>query len=91
MSKITLTAREILKKKIDEYIEKYPTALKPKHIKEIMDCTQTQTYNALNNKKIPGAKNIKGLGWRIPRETFLAWWFGNKIEEEDDDVIDLAL
>jgi hypothetical protein len=77
---VTLAAREILEKKMDEFIDKYPSALKPKDIMEIMNTTQARTYEALNRGDIPGAKKIKGFGWRIPRETFFIWWFSKSIK-----------
>lgn len=73
---IALTAREILENKIDTAIQKYPTALRPEHIQNILDCSRTSAYTALPN--IPGAKKIDGLGWRIPKETFFAWWYGKE-------------
>jgi len=78
---ITLTAREILEKKIDEAIEKYPETLKAKHAEKIMNCTQPQLNILLNDGEIPGAKKLPGLGWRIPRETFFAWWYGKEENE----------
>lgn len=77
---VTVVAREILEKKIDELINKYPSALKPKHIQEIMSCSQTQAYDTLRKGLVPGAKKIEGLGWRIPRETFFIWWFSKEME-----------
>lgn len=76
---ITADAREILEKKIDEAIQKYPTGMKPYHLEEIMSCSQSQVYEFLNNYDIPGAKKLPSLGWRIPRETFLAWWYGKEV------------
>ena len=76
--KIKLQAREIIEKKISEKIDNYPSALKPTDIMEIMNTSQARTYEALNRGDIPGAKKIKGFGWRIPKETFFAWWYGKE-------------
>lgn len=84
---IALQAREILEEKINEKIAEYPSSLKPKHLQEILSnekgelYSKTQVYELLNNKKIPGAKKIEGMGWRIPALTFFAWWYGNENEE----------
>jgi len=80
---VTLAAKEILQQKIDDMIQKYPASLKPKDIQEIMNCSQTQAYDLLNNSEIPSAKKLDGLGWRIPRETFLAWWYGEEVERRN--------
>jgi hypothetical protein len=77
---ITLTAREILETKINETADKYPPALKTKHLLEIMNCYKAELYPLLNNGQIPAAKKIPGLGWRIPRDVFLSWWYGNEQE-----------
>ncbi|MFP4018515.1 MAG: hypothetical protein ACLFUH_04640, partial [Bacteroidales bacterium] len=75
---IALSAREILEKKIDEAIEKYPNALKVEHLQIIMShkkddvISQSQIYEMLGNGEIPGAKKIPGLSWRVPALTFFA-------------------
>ena len=79
---VTLTAREILEKRINKTADKYPPALKPKHLQQIMShkmeglASKTQVNNLLNSGHIPAAKKLPGLGWRIPRDVFLSWWFG---------------
>ncbi|SDI96963.1 hypothetical protein SAMN04515654_12158 [Halanaerobium congolense] len=84
---ITVEAKEILEKKIDAAIAKYPTGMKPYHLEEIMSCSKSQVYEFLNNYDIPGAKKLPSLGWRIPRETFLAWWFGEEVVHKTKDKL----
>lgn len=79
---IALQAKEILEKQINEKAANYPSSLKPKDIQEIMSCSQTQAYDTLRKGLVPGAKKIDGLGWRIPKETFFAWWYGNNVNEK---------
>ena len=77
---ITLTAREILEKRINITAEKYPLSLKTTHLAQLMNCDREQVYVSLRKKEIPGAKKIKGLGWRVPRDVFLAWYYGKEVQ-----------
>jgi len=74
--------KSVLDERINEKINDYPSALKPADIMEIMNTSQARTYEALNRGDIPGAKKIKGFGWRIPKETFFAWWYGEEVKEK---------
>jgi|Wag4MinimDraft_11_1082651.scaffolds.fasta_scaffold06142_2 hypothetical protein len=74
--------KSVLDERINEKIDDYPSALKPADIMEIMNTSQARTYEALNRGDIPGAKKIKGFGWRIPKETFFVWWYGNNVNEK---------
>jgi len=76
---ITVTAHEILKQRIEDTSNNYSESLKAKDLQQIMNCSQTQVYDALNNNDIPGAKKIKGLGWRVPRDVFLTWWYASEL------------
>jgi len=81
--KVVLKAKEILERKIDEKLEKYPSTLTVEHLQKIMSSkknelySKSQIYNLLNNGQIPSAKKIPGMGWRIPALTFFAWWLGS--------------
>ena len=77
---ITLSAREILEKIINQTAEQLPMSLKVNHVAVIMNCSKRQVYEMLADNNIPGAKKIKGLGWRIPRDPFLAWWYGKGVK-----------
>ena len=50
-----------------------------KHLTELMNCSQTQAYIALEKGNIPGTKKIPGLGWRINRDIFLAWLYCEEV------------
>lgn len=80
---ITLTAREILEKKINEAVANYPTALKAKHLPQIMNCHKPEVYRLLEKGRVPGAKKLPGLGWRIPTLPFFAWFYGNRKDEQN--------
>lgn len=75
---IEITAKEILMELISKEQEKYPMSLKVKDIIPLLNCSQTQAYEALNACKIPGAKKIEGLGWRINRDIFFTWLYSNE-------------
>ena len=61
----------------------YPVTLRVKDLEKILGCYNSQVYNIV--QKIPGAKKIKTLGWRIPRDTFFAWYYFNKGEKGYED------
>lgn len=70
--------KEVLREKIDIKMKAYPSALRPSDIEEIMNCSKNASYPALRAGEIPGAKKISNLGWRVPKELFFVWWFGDK-------------
>ncbi len=65
---------EIIKKMLEESRCKYPLTLRAKDISEILGCkNKSQVYRLV--KRIPGAKKIESLGWRIPRDQFFVWYY----------------
>ena len=79
---ITKKAAEILEDQIQQTREQLPVSLKPNHLIEIMNTSKSQVYKLLKRDKIPSAKKLDGLGWRIPRDVFLSWWYGNLAKKE---------
>lgn len=78
---IQLTAKEVLVNLVRENQEKLPFSLKVKDIVELTNTSDTTVYEALTAGKIPGARKIMGV-WRVPRDIFLAWWYGVNLEED---------
>ncbi len=86
-AKDTNKTKLIIKKKVERFFvscmketrENYPISLKVKHMAEITNLSSNSIYLLLEKGKIPGAKKIKG--WRVPRDTFLSWWFGSYHEK----------
>ena len=72
--------KETLKDCIQEVREEYPPTLKVKDIANITQLHEKSVYELLNDNKIPGAKKI--MGWRVPRDTFLCWWYGDWYQEK---------
>ena len=68
--------KETLKECIQESREQYPETLKVKDIAEITRLHEQSVYELLNQGQLPGAKKI--MGWRVPRDPFLLWWFGGE-------------
>jgi len=66
--------QEKLKESIDDVQSNFPFTLKVKHIVEITNYSSDSIYKLLEKGKIPSAKKI--MGWRVPRDVFLLWWFG---------------
>lgn len=65
---------EIIKKMLEETRNRYPLTLRAEDISEILGCkNKSQVYRLV--KRIPGAKKIESLGWRIPRDQFFAWYY----------------
>ena len=79
---IALAAREILEKRIDESMAKYPRSLEANHIIEITGTSKDTVYKMLQQRKIPSAKKIMGA-WRVPALTFFAWWYGGNQEVDN--------
>ncbi|PTX14570.1 hypothetical protein SAMN04488598_1654 [Halanaerobium congolense] len=70
--------KEIIKKRVDQEVEKHSLLMKVSEVKEILDIHDDgQIYKMLNNDQIPGAKKIPGLGWRINRDIFFIWLYSN--------------
>ena len=78
--------KEVLKELVKETRTELPFSLEPTHIIELTGYSRATIYKMLEAGEIPGAKKIRG--WRVPRDVFLAWWYG---EEQDEDVINMAL
>ena len=79
---ICMKAKEVLEEQIGQSREELPFSLKVKHIVELTNSSKPQVYEMLDRDIIPGAKKVPGLGWRIPRDVFLSWWYGNKLEQK---------
>jgi len=79
-----LTLNEALKEAMIIFIietrEEYPHSLSVSDISEITAYSENSIYTLLKNGKIPFAKKLKG--WRVPRDTFLLWWFGSFFEKQ---------
>ncbi len=84
-----MNTADILKEEIKKTRNQLPFSLKVKDLAKLMNISEKTVYLRLERGEIPGSNKLMGH-WRVPRDLFLAWWFGNKIEE-DDDVVDLAL
>ncbi len=80
---IKLATTEVLMKLIQREQQKYPFSLKTKNVIELMNCSQTQAYEALERGDIPGARKIPGMGWRINRDVFLTWLYSEEVREFD--------
>lgn len=65
---------------IKETRKEYPQSLTVSDISKITNYSENSVYELLTQGKIPFAKKIKG--WRVPRDTFLLWWFGSFHEEQ---------
>lgn len=73
-----LIAKEIIKKRVDQEIEKHSLLMKVSEVKEILDIHDDgQIYKMLNNEQIPGGKKIPGLGWRVNRDKFFIWLYSD--------------
>lgn len=75
MQTIEPATKEVIFELVQAEQKKYPFSLKTKDIIEIMNCSQSQAYEALTAGKIPGAKKIDGLGWRINRDILFTWLY----------------
>ena len=60
--------------------QKYPKSLTVSDLSEITNYSENSIYKLLKQGKIPYAKKLKG--WRVPRETFILWWYGSYFEED---------
>ena len=78
---ITIQAREILEEKIEEERMKLPFALTANHLSELLGISKRKVYDAIAAGDIPGAKKIN-QSWRIPRDTFLSWFYGGEVKEK---------
>ena len=78
---ITIQAREILEEKIEEERMKLPFALTANHLSELLGISKRKVYDAIAAGDIPGAKKIN-QSWRIPRDTFLSWFYGEEVKEK---------
>jgi len=58
---------------IKEIRKEYPQSLTVTDISEITNYSENSIYLLLNQGEIPYAKKLKG--WRVPRDTFLLWWY----------------
>ena len=65
---------------IKEKRQEYPQSLTVSDVSEITNYSENSIYLLLSQGKIPFAKKLKG--WRIPRDTFLLWWYGYFLEEQ---------
>lgn len=78
--------KEVLKELVRETRSELPFTLEPKQIIELTGYSRATVYKMLEAGEIPGAKNLRG--WRVPRDVFLAWWYGE--EQDNEDVIKLT-
>lgn len=60
--------------------QKYPESLTVSDISKITTYSENSIYLLLKQGKIPFAKNLKG--WKVPRDSFILWWYGSYLEEE---------
>lgn len=79
INKTTLSSEDILRDEIQKTREELPFSLTIDILAELMDMSHRKLYEAASNGNIPGIKKIMGQ-WRVPRDTFLSWWYG-----EDQD------
>lgn len=69
--KIDIKAKEIIKQRVNEEVDKYPLLMKVDQVKNILEIKDDgQIYKMLNKGQVPGGKKIPGLGWRINRDVF---------------------
>ncbi len=83
---ISLTVEKLLREQIEETRRKLPFSLKVIHLKDLLGIGETKVYEALQKDVIPGARKINH-SWRVPRDVFLAWWYGYKLCKDDIDFI----
>jgi len=65
---------------IKEKRKDYPQSLTVSDISEITNYSENSIYLLLSQGKIPCAKKLKG--WRVPRDTFILWWYGSFLKEK---------
>lgn len=86
---IDKTLQEVVRETLQEFIqqarENYPLSLKVEHLVEITGYSENSVYLMLERGSIPGAKKIKG--WRVPRDTFLLWWYGDWFNEQSLNLV----
>lgn len=75
---LDLEIKEVLLQLIRETRQELPFALKTSHLKKFFGFGNEKLYELLG-KEIP-AKKIGGE-WRIPRDPFLAWFYGVDLEK----------
>jgi len=66
-----------IEKLTEDVRKKYPFSLTVKHIIELTGYSQATVYRMLECGEIPGAKKV--MGWRVPRDVFLAWWLADGV------------
>lgn len=71
-----VAVKEALKEMIKDTKESYPVSLKVKDLAEIMNISKKTVYTRLEKEEIPGQNKLMGQ-WRVPRDVFLTWWYGN--------------
>lgn len=81
LNHIDRTVKETLKECVHETRNDLPMSLKVKHIAEITNTSEKTVYLRLENGEIPGANKIMGH-WRVPRDVFLSWWYGDWFKEK---------
>ena len=75
------TMKEVLLETIDNTRKELPFSLSVKDLIRLTPFAETRIYQMLECGDIPGRK-INGK-WMIPRDSFLAWFYGNEeIQEE---------
>ena len=72
--------KDIILTLIREKQAELPFVLESQTVAELMGTSRNTVYMKLRKGEIPGAKNIKGIGWRINRDLFLAWLYCQEVE-----------
>jgi len=80
-----MNSNKILENQIEQTRKELPFSLKVKDLAELMNTSEKTVYLRLERDEIPGANKLMGR-WRVPRDLFLAWWFGNTREENKDFI-----
>ena len=70
------TTEETLLTLVQAEQKKYPIMLKVSQITRMLDTSDVTVYEKLKKGEIPGAKHIPGIGWRITRDVFFTWLYG---------------
>lgn len=86
--KLNKALQQVVRETLQELIQKtrqgYPLSLKVEHLVEITGYSENSVYLMLEKGDVPGAKKIKG--WRVPRDTFLLWWYGDWFNRQSQNL-----
>ena len=74
---------DTFKEMVHDTKENYPVSLKVEHLAEIMNTSKKTVYTRLEKEEIPGQNKLMGQ-WRVPRDVFLIWWYGDWYQDQTE-------